>query len=435
MALKVEVGTITANTATGNQTITLADTGFGTVKAVMIWGTGNSTAEADAGVNLTSTIGLGTYRGAAVQQFVASAISLDTVSTSDTGCGQSAASIIRTYSDAVPTVEADAALVSLGDASFVINWTNAPGSAFKFHYMALGGADLTDALVGTATATTAAGSDDITVASGFGSPSLIMMLSGALGTANADAAESANVGFGVGYDDSNQGSSVFVDEDARPSMETASLQKSTIISKLTVDSAVYAELALAATGSWPTDGFRLTKTTAPAAALRFGYLALKGDFTKVIGSGLAVTAGSPPVNQDLAISQTPRGAVFFHNNIAANTVLDSSHADLGMFGLGAIDGTHEAWYGVGQDDGDTTSDTHIHHSESKAIKMFIANNSSGAIQSSADGSFSGNNVRLAWDDIDTVEREYRYLLLGDAAGGGGGATDPPNMLALLGVGT
>ena len=79
-----------------------------------------------------------------------------------------------------------------------------------------------------------------------------------------------------------------------------------------------------------------------------------------------------------------------------------------------MDGTHESWEGVGDDDGAASAITHRHHSESKVIKMFTPA-AAGTLTSEADGAFSGTNVRLSWNDIDTVEREYRYLLLGDGA--------------------
>lgn len=414
MALKVETGVLTSPGATGNQTISLVDTGFGTVKALILFGT-HETVEADTGADGIFTMGFGSFRGAAAQQVCINYFDDDGPTTSASGRGFTSASILRGLSAATPTLDFDAALVSLGDAQFVINWTDLPATAsLKFHYLALGGADITDALVATFDLTTTAGTQDVTVASGFAKPDLLFALASNLGTTEGDEAASGNICFGVGIDDASEAHSTFNQENGRPSMECSSHQTSTFLASIFTDTIVQFNIELSAKASWPTDGFQVNKLTAPGSNGRIGYLALKGSFSAAVGSGLAPITGTPPVNQDLALGQTPRGAVFFHNAIPANTALDNTAADLGVFGLGVMDGTREGWVGVGQDDANTASVAHRHHSESKTVKMFTPS-AAGTLASEADGSFSGTNVRLAWNDIDTVEREYRYLLLGDGA--------------------
>ena len=407
MALKCEVGTFTVPGSTGNQTISLVDTGFGTIAALLLW-MSYETAEADTGADLRFSQGLGTYRGAAAVQYHNAVISVDGVGTSDSANNGGTGSILRGFSDATPTNDFEADLTSLGDAQFVINWVDLPTTAsLKCNYLALGGAEITDALVGSFTTTGAgAGTQDVTVTAGFGKPDLILVIHGTSGGAGH-----ARLMFGVGKDDSNQGVSGFIDEDARPNMEVAAVQRAEFIGLLVSDTAFFTAATLSARASWPTDGFQINKSVDPAAA-DFGYLALRGTFTSVIGSGTVPTA-APPVDQDLAVGATPRGAIFFHNALPTIAGLDNSNADLGLFAMGAMDGTHEAWEGVGQDDANTSSTTHRHHSESKTIKMFTPA-AAGTLTSEADASFSGNNVRLTWADTDTVAREYRYLLLGDA---------------------
>jgi hypothetical protein len=413
MSLKVEVGTITAPAGTGNQTYNLADSGFGAVKALLLWASYN-TAEGDVGANGIFSQGFGTFRGGSSQQYCITYFDTDGVGTSDVARGRHADGILRGLSAATPTVDYVAALVSLGTAAFTLNWSDAPGSQIKVNYLALGGADITDALIVVPDITQAAGTQDITVASGFGQPDLLICLP-SNGVADTDANGNNYLGLGVGYDDANERHSHWNARDAQAVMDVASHQTATLMCVLNNASggSISYEVELSARSAWPTDGFQVNKLSAPVGADQpLATLALRGSFSKAVGAMTVPTDAAPQI-QDLAVGGTPRGALFFHNSVLPNAGTDSSSGDLGTFGLGATDGVHEAWEGVGQDDGNTTSVSHRNHSESKSIKMFTPS-AAGTLASEADGSFSGNNVRLTWGDTDTVAREYCYLLLGDA---------------------
>lgn len=425
MGLNVEVGTITAPAGTGNQTYNLVDTGFGAVKVLLLWAAYN-TAEGDVDGHAIFSQGYGTFRGGSPQRMGITFFDTDAIGTSDVARGYTLTGILRGFSAATPTVDYAADLVSLGTAAFTLNWTDAPGSQIKVNYMALGGSDITDALVSTEDINTTAGTQDIVVASGFGNPDLLLSLpeTGAAGDANGN----NYAGLGVGADDANEGHSFYNARDAQGSMDLSSHQTSTFQCVLNNSASTNMHLELSARASWPTDGFQVNKVTAPTgAATTLSYLAIRGTFTKVIGATTVPTAAAPQT-QDLAVGATPRGAIFFHNSVPANAGIESSSADLGTFGIGAMDGTHEAWAGVGNDDGNTNSIAHRHHSESKSIRMFTPA-AAGTLQSEADGSFSGNNVRLTWGDTDTAAREYGYLLLGDAP-----VVTKPKSLLSLGVG-
>lgn len=413
MALKVEKGVFVAPGSTGNQTVTLADSGFGAVKAVLLWFDMSPSSEADAGTNGNFSIGLGTYRSTTVAQWCTGYYDQNGAGSSTCARGHTSSSILHSLASGTPTTEYDLALVSLGDAQSVVNWTDLPTSAgTRVHYLALGGADITDALVSTFDLSTTAGTQDVTVATGFGQPDLIICLAAVPNNTEGDSAGSANIAFGVGIDDANEEHTAWTQEDGRPSMECSSHQTSNLLALSDVDTALSYNIELSAKASWPTDGFQVNKLTAPAAACRIGYLALKGSFTAAVGTNAAPTA-APTVTQDLAVGQTPRGGIFFHNAIAASASQNNSDADLGTFGLGATDGTNMGWAGTGQDDGSGTSVAHLHHTETKAIKMFTPS-ATGTLASEATASVSGTNIRLTWADTDTVAREYCYLVLGDA---------------------
>jgi hypothetical protein len=301
----------------------------------------------------------------------------------------------------------------LGSAQFVVNWTDAPAAAMKVHYIAWGGSDITDALVSTMDFSSGTGNQDFTLASGFGQPELVLSMGAHDNQTDADKTFMNPAYLGAGKSDSEQFISSFHDSDGQANVLLGAYQKSGALFAYANETSVIFEGALTTRASWPTDGVRVNKVTNGIGALRAGMLSFRGSFTSVIGSGTAPTA-APTVDQDLSVGATPRGALFVHNSIAANSSLDNTHADLGTWGIGAMDGTREGWAGFGDDDAATDSDTHRHHSESKAIRMFTPG-SAGTLASEADSSFSGNNVRLSWADTDTVEREYRYVLFGDAS--------------------
>jgi hypothetical protein len=412
VALAFEKGVFTANTSTGNQTVSLIDTGFGTVKAIMLWTT-NLTGESDNDQDSIWSHGFGTYRGGTPQRCAYTAYALNAAATTATSSGFTTSSILRTYFNGTPSVDADADLVSLGSAQFVVNWTDAPAAAMKVHYIAWGGSDITDALVSTMDFSSGTGNQDFTLASGFGQPELVLSMGAHDNQTDADKTFMNPAYLGAGKSDSEQFISSFHDSDGQANVLLGAYQKSGALFAYANETSVIFEGALTTRASWPTDGVRVNKVTNGIGALRAGMLSFRGSFTSVIGSGTAPTA-APTVDQDLSVGATPRGALFVHNSIAANSSLDNTHADLGTWGIGAMDGTREGWAGFGDDDAATDSDTHRHHSESKAIKMFTPS-TSGTLASEADSSFNGNNVRLSWADTDTVEREYRYVLFGDAS--------------------
>jgi hypothetical protein len=174
------------------------------------------------------------------------------------------------------------------------------------------------------------------------------------------------------------------------------------------------------TANWPTNGFRAVFDANPASADACLYLALKGTFQSADGNNTAVIAGSPPVTQDNAAGFAPKLGLVFGWNLAAATTMDTASADLGAVGIGAYDGTDQAWAGLTEDDAALTMDSN----QQQETDHILANyNQAASLQSSATGVFSGNNFRLSWDDIDSVARQYQWLALGDAAAAG--ATAPP----------
>ena len=116
-------------------------------------------------------------------------------------------------------------------------------------------------------------------------------------------------------------------------------------------------------------------------------------------------------------------------NLAASASVQTSGADLGAFGIGAYDGTDEAWVGVTSDDGAGTSQAESQLSQTKTVRHYTP--VTPTLDGEADGVFTGNTFRLSYTDLPAVAVESNVLILGDAAGG----APTPRLLGLTGVGT
>lgn len=414
MALNAQKGVISSPAGTGNQTYSLA-ANFDP-KALIVW-LSNQTAEgivADAQMAL----GIATDRGGTAVQWSIGLTSNDAAAAGDNSSYASTSSIARLLDPGLTTATAAVAFVEFhtgATSDFVLNWTDVPDSVgTKLHYLVLGGSDITDALVGKMDLSTTS-PQDITVASGFGQPDLLLFTQAHF-TVAATGSSIAQMMMGWAKSDTARRCAVWNEDEGSATIDVGFWNKDRAI--LMLDDAgntAYAEADLSAKASWPTDGFQLTIPTLPAVATYdVYYLALKGTFQSQIGSNSSPT-GAPTVNQDNAAGFAPAAAMVWGSGVSAKSTIDTTHANLGQFYIGATDGTNEGWAGFSEEDGAADADTYSYHSESKTIQMH--NSDDSTILAEADGSFSGNNFRLAWNDTDATAREYNWVVLGSAAGG------------------
>jgi hypothetical protein len=328
----------------------------------------------------------------------------------------------------IPDFVATLSSMSTGATSnFVLNWTDAPSSAIKVHYLALGGSDLTGARCGSYAVTALANTDNVTVNTGFGQPDLLFFANiGVTALGDTNSTGRVHIGFASSATDRRAGG--FWGNDAATTMNVSQVQKQRAIYSLGAVGSFEGESELSARGSWPTDGFQLDHSSNTySVAHVFLYLALKGTFQVLTGVNTAPTAGGLPVVQDNAVGFAPSGAIFFGWSGTAAATIDSTGADvLGWF-FGATDGTNEGLSAITQDDANTTSFAGNVHSETKSVANYIAGTlgtDPPSLQSEADGSFSGNNVRLSWNDIDTVAREYVWVAFGGTAAAAANTAGP-----------
>jgi hypothetical protein len=411
--LNVHLEVMTQPGSTGNQTINVG-TGFAP-KAVRAWAI---PATADGSVARASqSVGFGTYRGGSVQQGYATTITRDASVNADASYAANTnallALIISTGGSS--TLDFQMELVSMDDDEVVVNFSNLHSTAsFRIFLLILGGDAISDAVVFNDTMPTGSTNHDVALPSGFGRPEFIEAC-GSGGTAFGGTASTpkwwygfakqGESGRGLGYSVLDGNTNVFV---------AARQRSDRFLNQIIAGDPTSSDEALGqldtTVGNWPTDGFRIVYDANPAAASKFVGLALRTTAQIATGANDAVTAGSPPVDQDNDCGFAPKLGSLLGWNLAASASLDESSADLVGFGIGSYDGTTAAWCGITDDDGVGTSDANGQQVVGKVIRNYSP---AAALQSEADASFSGNNFRLSWGDIDSVARQYQWFAFGD----------------------
>ncbi len=423
MALNADLQILTQPGATGNVTLSLPSN-FDP-KAIIAWGV--PLAADGSAASWAFSFGFGVYRASQAFQRCAGMRSLDAAATADTARTLSGSSILQlmTQGAGLGTIDAQLELVSMqtgATSQVVLNWSNLHTTAsIRVFVLILGGSDITDAMVGDFTCPTAASFVDETVASGFGAPDLLFFTSNAsTGIGNAAANGTLSMGFAKAGEPGRGW--CFAQTDGNTASITGTRQRSdrcVLATQQPTSDDSTGQLQDPALGLWPTDGFRVVFDANPTQAMLVGYLALKTTAQITTGNSLAPTSGGLPVVQDNNAGFVPKAGFLFGWNLGASTVRQEIQADQCGFGIGATDGTTEAWAGFTEDDAATTMDSNQQQSTAKVIRNY---NQAAALQSEADGSFSGNNFRLSWNDTDIVGREYQWVALGDAPAGGTDAT-------------
>ncbi len=409
MALEFVKGVTTARTTTG--TTVVSPTGITDLKAVIVWCTFD-TADGIANADNIFSYGYCGSDGGTVTQGYASHWDDDAAGTTSVRMCHNTNNIIKLHT-AVGTVDCVCDISAMSATSFTMNWSDASTIAFQIHYVALGGSDITAARVGSFAMSIAA-TQDVTVNAGFGQPDLIFMTS--IGLASlTEGSTTPNWGMNsVAKSDTER----FVGEcyinNSATNAAVASTGKSDACIVLSNSATPDVQGDLSAKASWPTDGFQISYSNQPSSGWQVVYLALKGTFTATIGNTTVPTAGAPQTQNLALASGTPKGGIFFtHENVVSSTT-QTSGTRLGGFGVGATDGTNEGFAAIVQEDGNTAAIDGRIFTTTKALACHDAGNPA-TLQSEADGSISGSNVVLTWNDTDTVAVEYWYVLFGEAA--------------------
>lgn len=381
--------------------------------AVIIWGT-EQTADGKND-NASWSFGVGTDRGGTAANRCYCLYDGDASNACDGSERMSATAIINFVDLDDSTITCAASLVSFASDNFIINWTDLPDVAStQFFYMVIGGSDVTDALCfdfnlgGTSP-------QDVTVASGFGQPDLLLLFGpafevfGSLGPPTID--EEINFSLGWGIKDGAQRAFCFLDDAGSGTMDVGFWQQDGIA--LGIDNADPSiediEVSLAASSGWPTDGFELTLTNSPAATIDYCGLALRGTFNAAISARNTRTATG---DDDYDVGFVPEGAFCWGGSLPSGATPNTTHASLIQWWVSAFDGTNQRYKGLWIDDNQPTSNTAMQQRSDTTVAVYTPD-----ILLEADASFTGTIFRLNYSDIDATAREYNVLVLGAAETG------------------
>lgn len=310
-------------------------------------------------------------------------------------------------------------LVSMDADGFTLNYTTVNASAVVVNFIALAGADFSNAFIKEFQGATSTGNQALTGV-GF-KPDAIQLFSVYDATAAPHVGSSfygLNVGFGVSS--SSRGAMSFKTDNATKDTCRQSASKVLTVASGTASTAALREADLV---SLDADGFTLNWTTVSAVADRIYAICFQGPQFKVGSFNQKTTTGS----------QATTGAGFqpatlmlgsWHFATSANTNTTQAHQS---FGAG-VDSSHRGTinWSIGTACLERLSRTNI---------LTIENNAaSPSVQAEADlTSLDSDGFTLNWGTADATAREILYFAIGAAAGGGGttytktGAAIAPDM--------
>lgn len=402
-----------AATATGNQTLS---TGLGELaSAVILWG-----------VNLTAS-----GYGAQVRFFLGLA-----TSTTQRGCVSMASDDAAASSDSTRRVDTDRCIHILGsgdpttdgvadfvefqsDGDLVINWSDAPSSAWLIHGLAFAASVHSSAKAGSYTTPTSTGTLDVTDP-GFDAEFALVAGIGAPG-AGTGAFASGAISLGCGASASQRFACAIRDRDAQATMDTIQLQ---------VSDAIYHGLGAAAASSLMvadyngsiTNGFQLDFTTVAASAQTHLYLALAGGEYAV---GVETQRTSTGTKTTSGLGITPDGLFMASCNAAASSSINTGLCKLSV-GASANGTEGHTWIECA--DATADSDTNSRTEATKGIGMATRASTTNA---EADASFASGQFTLDWTTADATAREFGYATFGTPAAPAGSR----QTLTLMGVGS
>lgn len=325
MSLLTKVGSFVKNTATGSQSVT--GVGF-QPKAIIFWTTG-TTAGSDVWT-VFSRAGVGFTAGSSNSYSVCGG-SQNNVMPSKCDRRIKAKAIMVSYGDNTLFDEAD--LTSFDGDGFTLNWTTQlMASPIVVNYLALGGTDLTNAIVLNWTSPTTATTKSVTGA-GF-KPDIVFHLAAGADTVMPTAANTSSIAFGVMNKHGQQWANHIQQTNNVTPTATDRLQQTDAC--LVYGDEAESTREQAAFASMDADGFTLGfSTIIGASAYQRISLCLKGPSSK-ISSFRRVTSTISLTETIARLGFTPK-AVLTTNVRSDPMSTVTTHA---AWGIGATDGTN-----------------------------------------------------------------------------------------------
>jgi hypothetical protein len=399
----------TTGTANALQTVTLVN-GALTPKALILWCT-TQTTEA-FGPNLRMSVGMGSGTALANQRSTAWASDDNDGVSSNVGAnwGDDVLSILTS---GTPVVSVVGRINALSAGSFQLIYPTNNTTAYLIHYIVLGGADLTDALVleFTDKLTPTGNRDDV----GFGfDPQFIFILHATTSTAPPSTSSGYKPCIGAAKSSTARWAAAVTGNDAQ-GMATGfgavnDLVTNRVINTLSA-AATPAVEASADFVNFITDGYTLNWLTVPASARRYATLAIRGG-QHAVGAFGKTTGASGSADDITAPGFSLAGVLqVTTDRLAADAIGGFSEISIGSF-----DGTREGhvWGSWSDTALPTEADVKI-----ETAKVISTNTNPNVLKAEADCTFIANGFRNTWSTNDAVATEIGWIVFGDNAAAGG----------------
>jgi len=395
----VKKGTFAKATTTGSQIVT--GTGF-LPKAVIFWWTRQTSYGESAGIRVG--YGFATHEGGAYQNCGVAFASDDNVASSNTGRRRSATYSIIILSNGDPIRSAQASVTSFNNDGFTVDWQTNENRADIIQYIALGGPDLTNAKASSFSLTATSGTQDVT---GVGFRPDFAVFLWTFTEATGTNTPHAEIGLGFAASSTRRGAIVADSEDGRNNMDTWQQQRADSCILL-LDPTSGGQDAIVDFNQFLADGFRVSKSNAPADDTPIFYLALKGGYYDVGSFNSPTSTGIQDVT---GVGFQPKLVMLATQGRSAATAIGSTSE----LSLGAATSATErgaTWF----EDPDSLadSDNEMETSNSQIIRwrdrtssnVFTLRGSADFVSALSDG------FRVNWSNVETAGRQVIYVAFG-----------------------
>lgn len=411
MALSVKAGHFTANTSTGNQSVT----GVGFQGKALILFCGYLTSATESG---KSIFGFGAATSSSERWAINGAAS-DATTTTDTEQSASATRcLFGRDTTGFALLELD--FVSFDSDGFTVNVAATDATAYLVQYLVLGGSDLSNVKAGTFNLGAATGSQSFT---GIGFQADCFMFGNIGGTTWPF--DSDFEVFSIGAATSvNQGACAYSDWHALGDSDTSAYQRDDEMA-LEVNQFDTEQMRASLT-TIDVDGLTVNRENAPFATQTVGYLAMKGARFKV---GKDTQKTSTGTKATTGVGFQPSALVIWGD---MQTTSASPHASAHMT-MGATDGTNNEAAIVASTDNLADAETARSVKTDKCVVCLAP--ATPSITSAANlSSFDSDGFTLDWTAADATAREFLYLAVGALTVATFPSDNPPIGIAGRGAG-
>lgn len=419
MVLSFAQGSWTSRTTTGTDVIT--GVGF-TPKVIIIFASSYDVAFDTITGYIEFGVGGATDTTAANQRGMYLEAQ-DAIATTNTDSyWHAAAAIGFVLSDS--SVNSVGVISAIGSDGFTVNWTAKDTTAMRLEYICLGGADITNAKIGSFTSpTTGTTGNQATTGVGF-QPDLLIFFGC---NATTDTLQKTGLAYGMGFATSSS-NQVCLAGTSKTAVTNSTANTSThyqrgsntncyTVLDETTTTAKGLEGAFVTMGS---DGFTINWTTVAAsgATKKIGYIAIKGGSFKV-GSITAPVSGVTPVSQaTTGIGFQPTGLLLASVQATSATTIGTGNKI--AFG-GGSSSTDRGCCMTGLNDATANTQTMALNKLAKITTNYaiVGSETSSTINAEADlTSLDSDGFTLSWTTRDTNAYEVLYVAVGNAAGAG-----------------